>query len=124
MLGYRLAEKTGVEALWQREENCTGNLIYITSGVAGVEKPGGGGEGDVWGGYSSPYPPALQAMPKAILFKMMAELLFFCYLIKFQNCPECNEVPRKRASRPMLCLQYLLYKPSLHFYSMQQVQDG
>jgi hypothetical protein len=41
MLGYRLAEKTGVEALWRREENCPQNLIYITSIVAGVEKPRG-----------------------------------------------------------------------------------
>ncbi len=49
MLGYRLAEKNGVEALWRREENCLQNLIYITSVVAGV-KNRGRREGDVWGG--------------------------------------------------------------------------
>ncbi len=49
MLSHRLAEKTRVEALWRREENFLGNLIYITSLVAGVEKPGRL-EGDVWEG--------------------------------------------------------------------------
>jgi hypothetical protein len=32
MLGYRSAEKTRVEALWRREENCPGNLKSINSG--------------------------------------------------------------------------------------------
>jgi hypothetical protein len=50
MLGYRLAEKTGVEALLRREENCPRNLIYITSVVAGVEKPGATGGRCLGGG--------------------------------------------------------------------------
>ncbi len=32
MLGYRSAEKTGMKALWRREENCPGNLKSINSG--------------------------------------------------------------------------------------------
>ncbi len=50
MLGHRLAEKTWVEALWRREEKCPRNLIYITSVVAGVEKPGATGERCLGGG--------------------------------------------------------------------------
>jgi hypothetical protein len=62
MLGYRLAKKTGVEALWRREENCPLNLIYITFVVEGVEKPGRR-EGDVWGGGALLLPVPLGPTP-------------------------------------------------------------
>jgi hypothetical protein len=42
MLGYRSAEKTRVEALWRREENCPGNLKSINSG-GNRTLPGGQG---------------------------------------------------------------------------------
>ncbi len=60
LLGYRLAEKTGVEALWRREEKWRRNLISITSVVAGVEKLGATGgrrRGGGGGGHPPPPPP-------------------------------------------------------------------
>jgi hypothetical protein len=73
MLGYRLAEKSGVEALWRREEKCPRiefkrpwNLISITFVVPWVEKlvakagrhlVGGGGGGGENGEMNKPGKP-------------------------------------------------------------------